>query len=55
MKGKFTEDKVEDILEEVETFLTERLGLDWTFQWEVDVETLFINISIPMHEGEDNA
>ena len=55
MSSKFTEDKVEDMLEEVEAFLTQRLGLDWTFQWEVDVETLFININIPMYEGEDNA
>ena len=55
MSSKFTEDKVEDMLEDVETFLTQRLGLDWSFQWEVDGEALFINISIPMYEGEDNA
>ncbi len=55
MKDRFVEDRAEDMLTDIETFLTERLGLDWSFNWSIDVETLFINISIPMYEGEDNA
>ena len=33
MKDRFVEDRAEDMLTDIETFLTERLGLDWSFNW----------------------